>query len=152
MAWKKCLIFFYHPWNFTATVREIDNLSLVWVFLDDNSNLNWQIAMKWHTKLLVTWKKCATVFQGHPWNFKLTWVRRIDDLAQNLSVSMVPMLFAAIKSLRFALFKFRLQLASQFSCFLQISKISYTMIFFHSEMISKINGNWENVDLIKWSE
>ena len=65
--------------------RKIDNVALIWVFLDDNSNLNLWMAMKWHTLLLVAWKRFPVVFlgssvkfQGHPgWkiHLNLIWAR-----------------------------------------------------------------------------
>ena len=46
-------------------------LTRIWCF-PTNSSLNWAMAMKWCTKLEVALKRCPTVFQGHPSNFKVT--------------------------------------------------------------------------------
>ena len=43
-----------------------------WAFLDCNSSLNSQMAMKCCTKLETAKKRCPVVFQGHPSNFKVT--------------------------------------------------------------------------------
>ena len=43
-----------------------------WEFLDCNSSSNSQMAMKRCSNLEVAYKRCPIVFQGHPWNFKVT--------------------------------------------------------------------------------
>ena len=43
-----------------------------WAFPDCNSSLNSPMAMKCCTKLETPKKRCPIVFQGHPWNFKVT--------------------------------------------------------------------------------
>ena len=45
-----------------------------WAFPDSNSSLNSPIAMKCCTKLEVAKKRCPIVFEGHPSNFKVTWL------------------------------------------------------------------------------
>ena len=42
-----------------------------WVFPDCNSSFNSPMATKWCTKLVVAYKRCPVVFQGHPSNFKV---------------------------------------------------------------------------------
>ena len=51
------------------TAKKIVDFDLNWEFPDCNSSLNSQLAMKWRPK------RCPIVFQGHPSNFKVTWVR-----------------------------------------------------------------------------
>ena len=43
-----------------------------WAFPDCNSSLNSPMAMKCCTKLETAKERCPVVFQGHPWNFKVT--------------------------------------------------------------------------------
>ena len=43
-----------------------------WAFPDCNSSLNSPMAMKCCTKLETAKERCPIVFQGHPWNFKVT--------------------------------------------------------------------------------
>ena len=43
-----------------------------WAFPDCNSSLNSSMALKWHTKLDVIYKRYPIVFLGHPSNFKVT--------------------------------------------------------------------------------
>ena len=43
-----------------------------WAFPDCNSRLNSPMAMKCCTKLETAKERCPIVFQGHPWNFKVT--------------------------------------------------------------------------------
>ena len=43
-----------------------------WAFPDCNSSLNSAMAMKCCTKLETAKERCPVVFQGHPWNFKVT--------------------------------------------------------------------------------
>ena len=43
-----------------------------WAFPDCKSSLNSPMAMKCCTKLETAKKRCPIVFQGHPWNFKVT--------------------------------------------------------------------------------
>ena len=52
--------------------KKILTLTQNWDFSDCNSSSNSQIAMKWCSNLAVAWKRCPIVFQGHPWNFKVT--------------------------------------------------------------------------------
>ena len=53
-----------------------------WAFPDCNSSLNSSMAMKWCTKLEVAQKRCPIVFQGHPSNFKVTWLKTLSILTQ----------------------------------------------------------------------
>ena len=46
-----------------------------------NSSLNTPMATKWCTKLDVALKRCPIVFQGHLSNFKVTRVKKTNDLA-----------------------------------------------------------------------
>ena len=44
-----------------------------WAFPDC---LNSQMATKWYTKLEVAYKRCPIVFESHPSNFKVTWLKK----------------------------------------------------------------------------
>ena len=53
-----------------------------WAFPDCNSSLNSPMAMKCCTKLETAKERCPIVFQGHPWNFKVTWDKTSPILIQ----------------------------------------------------------------------
>ena len=53
-----------------------------WAFLDSNSSLNSQMAMKCCTKLETAKERCPIVFQGHPSNFKVTRYKTSPILTQ----------------------------------------------------------------------
>ena len=53
-----------------------------WAFPDCNSSLNSTMAMKCCTKLETAKKRCPIVFQGHPLNFKVTWLYKLSNLTQ----------------------------------------------------------------------
>ena len=53
-----------------------------WAFPDSNSSLNTPMATKWCTKLEVALKRCPIVFQGHPSNFKVTWLKKSSNFTQ----------------------------------------------------------------------
>ena len=53
-----------------------------WAFPDCNSSLNSPMAMKCCTKLETAKKRCPIVFQGHPFNFKVTWDKTSPILTQ----------------------------------------------------------------------
>ena len=73
-----------------------------WAFLDCNLSLNSPMGTKWCTKLEVAWKRCPIVLQGHPSNFTVTRSEKLTIWIQFEITRPV----AAIKSLRFALFKY----------------------------------------------
>ena len=56
--------------------RKIANFDPVWAFLDCNTSLNSQMAMKWCIKLEVV-KRCPIVFQGHLSNIKVKWDKNL---------------------------------------------------------------------------
>ena len=58
------------------TPKKIIDFDPNWAFPDFNSSLNSSMAMKWHTKLEVAWKRCPIVFEGHLSNFKVTWDKK----------------------------------------------------------------------------
>ena len=53
-----------------------------WAFPDCNSSLNSPMAMKCCTKLHTAKERCPIVFQGHPWNFKVTRYKTSPILTQ----------------------------------------------------------------------
>ena len=61
--------------NLSFKVTGLKNISILTQnldFSDCNSSSNSQTAMKWCSNLQVAEKRCPIVFQGHPWNFKVT--------------------------------------------------------------------------------
>ena len=84
------------------TALKIVDFDPNWAFPDCISSLKSPMATKWCTKLDVVQKTCLIIFRGHPSNFKVTRTknRRFES---NLIKITRPV--AAIKSLRFALFK-----------------------------------------------
>ena len=56
-------------WKVKVSDRGYDPFKL---FPDHNSSLNSHMAMKWCTKLEAAWKRCHIVFEGHPFNYKVT--------------------------------------------------------------------------------
>ena len=54
------------------TAKKIIDFDQNCAFPDSISSLNSQMAMKWCIKFEVAYKRCPIVFQGHPWNFKVT--------------------------------------------------------------------------------
>ena len=53
-----------------------------WAFPDCNSSLNSPMAMKCCTTLETAKERCPFVFQGHPWNFKVTRYKTSPILTQ----------------------------------------------------------------------
>ena len=53
-----------------------------WALRDCNSSLNSPMAMKCCTKLETAKVRCPIVFQGHPWNFKVTRYKTSPILTQ----------------------------------------------------------------------
>ena len=84
VALKRCPIVFQgHPSNFQGhTTLNITEFDPDWAFPDFNSSLNSPMATKWCTKLEVALKRCPIVFQGHPSNFKVTWLKKSSNLTQ----------------------------------------------------------------------
>ena len=58
------------------TRPKIADFDLNWAFPDCNSCLNSPMHLKWCTKLGVAQKRCLSIFQGHPSNFKVTWAEK----------------------------------------------------------------------------
>ena len=53
-----------------------------WQFPDSYSSFYTPMATKWCTKLEVASKRCLIVFQGHPWNFKVTRLLKSSNFTQ----------------------------------------------------------------------
>ena len=61
------------------TAKKIVDFYPNWAFPDCNSSWNSPMATKCCTKLEVAEKRCSIVFEGHPSNFKVTWLKKIVD-------------------------------------------------------------------------
>ena len=67
--------------NFKVTqLTKIVDFDPNWAFPDCNSSLNAPMATKWCIKLEVAQNRCPIVFQGHPSNFKITWLLKSTHL------------------------------------------------------------------------
>ena len=84
VALKRCPIVFQgHPSNFKVTrLLKTVEFDPNWPFPASNSSLNTPMATKWCTKLEVALKRCPIVFQGHPSNFKVTWLKKLSNLTE----------------------------------------------------------------------
>ena len=88
------------------TGQIITDFDTNWGFLDCNLSLNLPMALKWFTKLDVVERRCPIIVRGHPSNFKS---HRLKNLWFESNLSKITGQVAAIKSLRFSLFKSFLQ-------------------------------------------
>ena len=57
--------------------KKIIDFDPKWAFLDCNPSLNSPMATEWCKKLVIAWKRCPFVFQGHLSNFKVTQLKNI---------------------------------------------------------------------------
>ena len=64
------------------TAKKIIEFDPNWAFPDCNSSLNSPMAMKCCTKHETAKERCPIIFQGHPSNFKVTWVKKSPILTQ----------------------------------------------------------------------
>ena len=65
------------------TGQKIADFDPNWAFPDCNSILNSLMALKWCTKYNIVKKMCSIVFQGHPWNSKVTRLKNPIDFDSN---------------------------------------------------------------------
>ena len=56
------------------------NFAPIWHLPDRNSNFNCHMATEWCTKLQMVLKRCSIMFQYNLSNFKVTLVKKIDDV------------------------------------------------------------------------
>ena len=64
------------------TALKIVDFDPNWAFPDCNSSFESPMATKWCTELEVALKRCPIVFQGHPSNFKVTYLWKSSNLTQ----------------------------------------------------------------------
>ena len=64
------------------TALKIVDFDPNWAIPDCISSLESPMATKWCTKLAVAFNRCPIVFQGHPSNFKVTWLKKLSNLTQ----------------------------------------------------------------------
>ena len=88
--------------------QKIADFDQNWVFPDCNSSFNSQMDLKWCTQSLVKYKRVALLYFEVIRQISRSHRLKKRQFESNLSKITRPVAAAAIKSLRFALFRFRM--------------------------------------------